>query len=339
MEQNKQVDNFELIARYFSGNLSEHEKISLSEWTNKSIANKNQFLEAQRIWELTESKKNEHTFDSEAAWKKLKPKFIESANTKEAEKIIPINKNYWSAYYKIAAILTLILGAVVLLWKAKENSQVETVAFNTTSEKRTIYLPDSTKIYLNKNSTFSYNKEFLKERKVYLSGEAFFEVRKYEGKEFVIETPIAITTVLGTSFNIKTEVEKGEEDIKVFTGKVSYQKIDASESKIFLTKGMEAHASKKGSISLDTFSTTSAIAWKESQLIFDNDNIGKIIEMMNNHFDVDITTKDPHLLSCKFTGRFEKPEIKEMLHVLSLSLNVTYTFTGNKYILSGHGCD
>jgi len=70
-------------------------------------------------------------------------------------------------------------------------------------ENTRVVLPDSTVVYLNSSSKFSYKSDFGKEtRDVYLDGEAFFDVAKQDGHPFVVHTDRTSITVYGTKFDL-----------------------------------------------------------------------------------------------------------------------------------------
>ena len=189
MEQNNQDYYFELIGKYLTKEATEFEKNLLLEWVQSSEGNKKIFNDTKELWNLTSQEEPEIKFDAENAWLKIRPAMI-TANQNtgkplERGKVVLMDRP-WKPYLKIAAMLTLVCSVIFLISRFQKNNSNERLTFKTTGERKTIFLPDSSKIYLNKNTTFSYNSDFLSERKVYLQLEAFFEVRKSEGKTFVI---------------------------------------------------------------------------------------------------------------------------------------------------------
>src|SRR6185295_18844700 len=94
-------------------------------------------------------------------------------------------------------------------------------AHATVSNVKKVILADGTLVWLKDNSTLKYPDRFPEAgiRQVVLEGEALFEVAKDPGHPFVIEAGTFKTTVLGTSFHIKSGNERFE--VTVFTGKVS----------------------------------------------------------------------------------------------------------------------
>jgi len=106
----------------------------------------------------------------------------------------------------------------------------------TTGNKRTIVLRDGSEIVLNANSSLKHNAGFgLINRKVSLSGEAFFRVRKGRWISFIVTTSTARIKVTGTLFNVKainTATEVG-----VTQGKVELTSAQKKGGAIMLSEG------------------------------------------------------------------------------------------------------
>ena len=84
-----------------------------------------------------------------------------------------------------------------------------------------VSLPDGSNIYLNRNSKFSYRKNFGEHRRdVKLTGEAFFEISPDASKPFIIDAGKARVKVVGTSFNVITNNTESDVEVFVKTGKV-----------------------------------------------------------------------------------------------------------------------
>ncbi|HZJ19585.1 MAG TPA: FecR domain-containing protein [Pricia sp.] len=89
-------------------------------------------------------------------------------------------------------------------------------------EKTSFYLPDSTKVILNVESKISYPSEFDPDtRKVVLEGEAYFDVRHNARKPFLVKAGEIVTTVHGTSFNVRAYNDQTSIVISLERGSVS----------------------------------------------------------------------------------------------------------------------
>lgn len=132
-------------------------------------------------------------------------------------------------YATIAAIFTLAV-AVSSYWLIFRQRTPENYAQTTInkiniirtafSEMREIMLPDGTKVHVNGGTEIDYDKnQFdLEKREIWLAGEAFFEVAKNPDKPFIIHTGNIITTVRGTSFNVKAYDQMDKISVVVRSG-------------------------------------------------------------------------------------------------------------------------
>ena len=113
----------------------------------------------------------------------------------KTRRLAAATRNYRSTLYKIAAILVLLIAGYLFV------SNLETTVTTDIAEKKSFELPDNSIVELNANSNLHYKKRNWNEnRKLRLSGEAFFKVNK--GSTFEVETSQGTVQVLGTQFNV-----------------------------------------------------------------------------------------------------------------------------------------
>ncbi len=171
-------------------------------------------------------------------------------------------------YWAIAASLTIaLLISGGIYWQFFHNPYV----FLTTTygQQFRTELPDGSIVILNANSSLKYQK--LVPRRVILSGEAYFEVKKLpeSGKEFIVSTEDLEITVLGTAFNVNTR----NDHTKVFLaeGKVVLDVIDSTGRGITMNPGDLISYSKENRELVEKRTDASALklaSWKEGALIF-----------------------------------------------------------------------
>jgi len=324
---------FELIAKELSGEISKEEKTNLLEWVNKSEENRVLYSQTVNAWKVSKQTINTPVFNTEQSWNNLKSKTVNSSSESNL-----FTKN--SAFVKVAATLLLALGVAwimkVTLWN---KSELELVTYSSGEHKLELYLPDSSKVYMNKNSTLTYLTDFnTNERKVNLIGEAFFEVRKTEGKKFEVYGLRTITTVLGTSFSVRTITSDSIETIQVVTGKVAVVDLNKTEEEILLTPGYMARLNKSNGLSKEKMTDPNFISWKNNSLLFDNTPFTEVKGALENFFDIELIVNDPEILNCRFTGRFDEPKLSETLTIITTSTNSSFTKKGNVITLTGKGC-
>ena len=178
-----------------------------------------------------------------------------------------VEKNYKHAWALAASITLLLILSAGIYWQFFFNPHV--VVSTLYGQQLKTELPDGSVVTLNANSTLKYQK--LHPRKVRLSGEAYFEVKKLPatGEDFRVTTDDLEITVLGTAFNVNTR----NDHTKVFLaeGKVSLDVPDANGKEITMNPGDLVSYSRKKNELVDLVSDASALklaSWKEGALIF-----------------------------------------------------------------------
>lgn len=337
-EKTNKTDKFyyELIAKELSGEISEWERSSLLEWVSKGQDNRALYEEIAMGWKAAVVTNDVPDFDTEAAWTKVKARTSEAEADKKG-KLIPLNSR--STAFRAAAAVLFLVGMFALLKITLFNAP-EAIHYASAQDKMELYLPDSSRVLLNKNSHLTYYTDFNSEgRKVYLEGEAFFEVRKSEGKTFEVFGHRSVTTVLGTSFSVRAVKKEAKEIVQVVTGRVSLAELKNREkNQIILTPGLRGELDQSLQLTIHEITDPNFMAWKKDRLVFENAELSAVAETLEEYFGIEIEVSDPLLLSCRFTGAFDKPKPDEVLEVLAVSTNSSYKIAGNKIILSGKGC-
>ncbi|SEM64719.1 FecR family protein [bacterium A37T11] len=212
--------------------------------------------------------------------------------------------------------------------------------------RKQIILQDSSIVYLNVGSELIIPDNFGKqERKVQLSGEAYFEIKKNPLKKFIISTAHLNTTVLGTSFNVKSYQEDVNEQITVSEGKVQISSIPRTISEKTVTaqltqneqllftnkskptfKVMQVNASRSGS-------------WRYDQIEFENASIQEISLILERWYGIPVRLKDPTKNCRKYTLSFNNEPLNRVLNVLKELSGINYTINKNKItIIDSKSC-
>jgi len=132
--------------------------------------------------------------------------------------------------FATAAVVLALIGGVWI--RSFSTKTYETIRGQHTS----LFLPDSTEVTLNHTSELIvHRRPFDTARRVTLTGEAFFNVRK-NGEPFIITTSIGTVQVLGTSFNVR--VRDSRMEVAVITGRVQVSALNnKTDQSVFLTAG------------------------------------------------------------------------------------------------------
>ncbi|MCG7859706.1 FecR domain-containing protein, partial [Flavihumibacter sediminis] len=106
-----------------------------------------------------------------------------------------------------------------------------------------------TKVWLNAATSLQFPASFNgKERRVKLTGEAYFEVAQNAAQPFIVETPYQTVEVLGTHFNVNAYKDEALSRTTLLEGKV---KVQSGTSSQVIKPGQQAACIQAGSIQIN----------------------------------------------------------------------------------------
>jgi len=208
-----------------------------------------------------------------------------------------------------------------------------------------VILPDGTRVWLNAASSLRFPLAFKgTERKVQVTGEAYFEVAKISntqvqhGKKvtqrvpFIVETEKQRIEVLGTHFNVNSYADEYSTNTTLLEGsvRVSVQHaIEGSKQDLYTLKpGQQSKLTAQG-IAVTDADTEEAIAWKNGSISFVNADIKTIMRQVSRWYNVDIKYQG-NIPERIFTGSIPRnSKLSELLKILEFS-NIKFSISGNE---------
>ena len=174
------------------------------------------------------------------------------------------------------------------------------------------------------------------ERKVYLDGEAFFNISENNSDVFKVVSNDAITVVYGTQFNIKSYKEDSFSEIILVDGRLGVKGISDDQEIINLKPGFRANVDQSNpSIEISKVNTKVYTSWINGRVIFRNESIDTVILKLERLYNV-IITNDNNELSEKFfnaTIVVDKESIDDVMGYLKEVYNIKYQKFNNKIII------
>ncbi len=304
---------YKLITKILSESASEMEKEQFGNWLTESEKNQQEFEAIKILWTKLESTYESETFDKEQAKKAIRYKIAEYQKTV----FIRRKQIRWIGYAATIALF-LSFGLAYLFFPIKV---YDPIAYNSKETIRQILLPDSSIVWLNKNSTLIAPKTFSsKKRKVLLKGEAYFEVKRNPEKPFIIQTGKTITKVLGTSFNI---AEKNNTiTVSVKSGRVAYyQKHFPWHKKILTADLMATYDNKKNKLSTPEATHPNFLAWKTKKLIFNNTPLNEACSILSDFYGHTILSSISDT-GIYLSGSFNNEPLEDILPTIELTLDI-----------------
>tara|TARA_R110002050_G_scaffold14376_16_gene45445 strand:- start:1417 stop:2565 length:1149 start_codon:yes stop_codon:yes gene_type:complete len=206
-------------------------------------------------------------------------------------------------------------------------------------KKIDLVLSDGTHVYLNSGTTLRYPVSFIQgaSRKVYLTGEAYFDVTEDKEHPFVVNANEVDIKVLGTKFNVSHYPEDDNINTVLVEGAVEMQIVSEGISNlesVLLAPGHKAEWHRTSNeISLSHVDTSLYTAWLRGKLIFRNTPFKQIREALQRHYNVVIHNTNSQLEEQLFDATFDIETIDQVLESFSKSWTIDYTIVDNEIII------
>ena len=189
-----------------------------------------------------------------------------------------------------------------------------------------VILPDGSKVWLNSSSSVTYPTSFSgNERRVKITGEAYFEVAHDKTKPFHVSVNEMDVEVLGTHFDINSYDNEPSIKTTLLEGKV---KVSKGGSEVLITPGEQVVAGKSTnelSIKKDGVNLDKVVAWKNGKFIFLDDDINDIMRQLERWYGVSVTYHK-NVTTEEFDGVISRNvNISQILDMLEKSGNVKFT--------------
>jgi transmembrane sensor len=189
-----------------------------------------------------------------------------------------------------------------------ENEKPTEILYNTLTTPRggqyQLVLPDGSKIWLNAASSIRYPTAFAgKERKIEITGEAYFEVAKNTGMPFIIKANGMEVMVLGTHFNVNAYDDEAAIKTTLLEGAV---KITKDAATAILRPGQQSRLTKSGKLNIiNDVDLEDAVAWKNGLFSFKRADTKAVMRQIARWYDVEIVYES-QVPSINFGGEMKR---------------------------------
>lgn len=289
----------------------------------------------------------------------------------EKENLNKINKSYFSGNFKkyrlgIAAALFFAFLSVALHNQFDTNNTIVTYKeliednneglveqTNNSSKPQIITLSDGSSVLLQPNSKLSYPKIFTgNERKVYLSGEGFFEISKNPKKPFLVYANEIITKVVGTSFRVRAYSDQPNVEVVVRTGKVrvisNELAANSKKEEVILLPNQalrffrrDLSFNKITNITEDKTLVSSVGNIEQLSFEFTDIPVEQIFKTIEQAYLINIDFPAGKLKDCHLTTSLSDQPLSEKLKIICKSIGngTSFEMNGNQVIIISEGCN
>lgn len=248
----------------------------------------------------------------------------------------------WRPLARIAAMLVLglLLGATAYFMHTPQAKPPVVYAESTVPQgkKMTLLLSDGTRVWLNAESRFSYPQSFVGgTRRVFLEGEAYFEVSPDKARPFVIGSGKLTTTVLGTSFNVKAYPNDSAAEVAVLTGRVS---VATDRAQYVLLPAQKAvYEVARNELRRETARNPADYTiWRDGKIHLQSMRMDDVARMLTRKYGVNVRFANPATRQCRVTAKFDNVPLKKILFAVCSAIDATYKDNGEEVLITGKGC-
>ncbi len=222
------------------------------------------------------------------------------------------------------------------------NAKKSEVLYNSITTPRggqyRLVLPDKSTVFLNSVSSIRFPVEFTgAERKVEITGEAYFEVSRDPGKPFrvlvknQVSGKVSEVEVIGTHFNINAYSDLPVSRTTLLEGSVRFSN---GNEQVVLSPGEQLQLNQNDVISVQkNVNVENEIAWTKGMFIFNHADIQEIMRQISNWYDVDVTFQG-NIISTTFSGVVSrKSNVSEVLKIMERA-GINFAIEGKKITVS-----
>jgi transmembrane sensor len=229
-----------------------------------------------------------------------------------------------------AAVILLIVGtAGVMYWQRPTGKSWQTGM----NALKTVILPDGSIVNINAQSTLQIPADFgARERKVVLTGEAFFDIKPDAAHPFLVQSGTLQTTVLGTAFNIRAYPDNEITKISVSSGRIQVT-VPGHPTQFLSHHETLQYQPVSGSLSRNREDTSLMGQWQSRVLDMNGYTIADMVKELQRHYPVRIQLYSTPADTMHYNITFHQERLENVLQVISQLTGSTYKTVNGQVII------
>ena len=325
----------EIIAYYLEHDVSERNRDRVLERIADTMDDKDVNESLSSLWAQSDSASMDEG-EISAAYERLRI----TNGEKKKSKYLKLFTWQRIAAVIIPLVMLVVFGKLYVQMsdELKASQVVAMLQEHTVSDEcKTIALADGTQVRLNQSSVLLYPEKFSgKERKVFLTGEAFFDI-KHDGRHpFHVSTPYFDITDLGTSFSVSSYATDVEVSTTLKTGKIELKIV--GEDKVYSMKPNDQLVYNVKTKAVDLRQVTDeddGLSWRNKQISLDDVTLAEAARIMGDVYGVKFVFRSSRYRNTKITVHFNRGEnLKKALAIVgNLVPGLEYELKKDKVII------
>ncbi|MBS1604839.1 MAG: FecR domain-containing protein [Bacteroidetes bacterium] len=308
----------DLLARYIKGECTEEEVVLLEKWYDRISGDK----ESVRMLSADDEER-------------LVANLWKMAGRERYQR-----RRRLMRYAAVWAGVIVVSGGIWLAWSKRQKSALartdESTVVNTGYQQvRKVLLPDSSIVWLNSATHLSYHSDFVNNREILLSGEAFFQVRPDVQHPFVVKAGGVSTRVYGTTFNVMAYAEARQLRVSLQSGKVEveFDEGKGRASKLLTAGQLLIYDKEPGAGRVMRQAPGEMDEWTAGRLLFFETPLKEALAQVEARYGIHIVYDQP-LKDQTITARFENTALEKVLEHLSFGWDLHFVRKGDSLHVS-----
>ncbi|MCM0718744.1 DUF4974 domain-containing protein [Parabacteroides sp. W1-Q-101] len=317
----------ELIIGYLQNSLTREETDRFYTWVNENTSNKKLFFEVKAIYDaglpLSSSQKIAES------WERLLAKRKKSQSRH-------FNLWYRIASYAAVALLAVAISSAYFFFIEEEEYVYTKYIGGDGLEADVVELPDGTHVSLGSKTTFHYDKNFGKDKRiVYLEGEAYFDVAKQKDKPFIVKTKEQDIEALGTKFNVMAYPLDSLVVTTLSEGSVRLTSLNMAHPTILKPDQQLIYNRNTKKSYLQDVDAQQYSSWTSGYYYFPQQSLQAILDRLSHVYGIQFTVNSEALNKRTFTGTFYRGQsIKDIMDIINLSIPIRYKIDDHHVTIS-----
>ena len=321
-------EHTELIIGYLQNNLTQEETDCFYNWVNESASNKELFFEIKAMYDAGLPLST--PLETSESWGRL-------LNKKKNSQSRRFNLWYQISTYAAVAILAVAISSMYFLFFHEEdNSLYSKYIGGDGLEADVVELPDGTHISLGSKTTFHYDKDYGKDKRiVYLEGEAYFDVAKQKDKPFIVKTKEQDIEALGTKFNVMAYPLDSLVVTTLSEGSVRLTSLNMAHPTILKPDQQLIYNRNTKKSYLQDVDAQQYSSWTSGYYYFPQQSLQAILDRLSHVYGIQFTVNSEALNKRTFTGTFYRGQsIKDIMDIINLSIPIRYKIDDHHVTIS-----
>ncbi|MCW0481860.1 FecR family protein [Gaoshiqia sediminis] len=317
--------NKEQLVRFINRETSLSEDHQIFRWIAESEGNREELRQLYETDRLSRQKNLSAQINVEDSWSEFSAKRL-NVSRKTSKPLL----NYWT---RIAASVLILVSVSVgsiegyRLFTDSNNTKTLVQLHVPSGEKSIMILADGTKVWLNSESSITYNP--LEPRSVNLTGEAYFEVSEDKSHPFIVHTELGLNVrVLGTEFNLRCYPDEAIVETTLDKGRIELFGKNI-ERPVEILPGQQAVLSEN-SLNIKNVNAQLFSVWRNNELKIQDSSFGELVPLIERWYGVSIHLDARLRDQGQFTMTIKTESIRELFMMMQLTSNFQYEINGSE---------